>query len=181
MEFSISARPRPRDAAFDLAFEQRGIDCAAHVVRGDDLQDLDGPEFDIDLDLRQMRAEPVERMGRTLFIRQRRRRRIVALLRSARSRGRRAAGSTGRCRGGRRPRRCAAVRPQFDIRIFAGIGEPQDFSAQRAPSAAPAARPVTKVWREADVFAAVRREIGVGRYEDRSARHRPAARSPRSA
>ncbi len=55
-------------AAFDLSFNQRGIDGPADVVRGGDLQHAHRAQFSIDSDLRQMRAESINRIGRALAI-----------------------------------------------------------------------------------------------------------------
>ena len=71
-----------RDAAFDLALDQHGIDGAPDIMRGGDLQNFDLAQFDVDLDLGQMRAEAIDRIRIALAVLvERRRRRIEGLLR----------------------------------------------------------------------------------------------------
>ncbi len=61
--------PRPCAApAFDLAFNERGIDGAAHVMRGGDLQNFDGAEFGVHLDFSKVRAETEYGVGNTLAV-----------------------------------------------------------------------------------------------------------------
>ena len=57
-----------RGAAFDLAFDQRGIDGAAHIVSGGDLQDLHRAEFRIDGNLGQVRAKSEYGVGNSLTV-----------------------------------------------------------------------------------------------------------------
>ena len=55
-----------RDAAFDLSFDQRGIDGASHIMRRSNFQHADGAEFHVDFNLRHVRAESVNRVGSSL-------------------------------------------------------------------------------------------------------------------
>ena len=57
-----------RNAAFDLSFNQRGIDCAAHIVRRGDLQHAHRSQFDVDFDLRHVSAEAEDRVRTSLPI-----------------------------------------------------------------------------------------------------------------
>ena len=55
-----------RDAAFDLSFDQRGIDRAPDVMRRRHFQHAHRSQFHIDFDLRHVRAKAVDRVWRTL-------------------------------------------------------------------------------------------------------------------
>ena len=57
-----------RNAAFDLAFNERGIDRATHVVSCGDFKYLHRAQFDIDLDFSKMRAESEDRVGDALTV-----------------------------------------------------------------------------------------------------------------
>ena len=57
-----------RDAAFDLAFDQGGVNGAADVVGGGQFQNFDGAEFEIDFDFGEMRAESVDGVGNALAV-----------------------------------------------------------------------------------------------------------------
>ena len=57
-----------RGAAFDLAFDESGIDGAANIVGGDDSKDAHGAEFDIDTDFGEMRAEAEDGVGIALAV-----------------------------------------------------------------------------------------------------------------
>ena len=57
-----------RDAAFDLAFDESGIDGAADIVGGYDCENADGAEFDIDDSLPPVRAEAEDGVRITLAV-----------------------------------------------------------------------------------------------------------------
>ena len=141
-----------RDAALDLAFDQRRVDRAADIVRGDDLQHLDRAEFDVDLDLGQVGAEAVDGVGLALAVGiERRRRRVVGLLRRqhiAASRGH--AGEVHRC--ARPPSRTMTLPSPNRSRASSPALATRRIAARSAFAASCAALPVTKVWREAEVL-----------------------------
>src|SRR4029077_4020747 len=56
------------DAAFDLTFDESGVDSAADVVGGGELQNLDGAKLEVDLDFGEMSAETVDSVGNALAI-----------------------------------------------------------------------------------------------------------------
>ena len=57
-----------RDAAVDLALDLRRVDGAADVVRGVDVEQPDGAELDVDLDLRDLRREAIRIFDQTFAI-----------------------------------------------------------------------------------------------------------------
>ena len=108
------------DAAFDLAFGEGGVDGAAEVVGGGELEELDRAEGGVDGELGDLGAVAVDGVGGALAVGvERRGRRVVAFLggEDVAVRGRRGGwrgrwcgrrrrrGGRGRGRGGRRGRR----------------------------------------------------------------------------